>query len=161
MERGGETRSDVGGRGAVERLYRESWDDMVRLARLLLGSSSSGAEDVVQDAFVRVAARLGEVEAPRAYLRTAVVNACRSEHRHREVVRRREPPPPSPVLPTYLVDFADALAALPERQRTAIVLRHFGDLPDDEIAEVLGCRRATVRTLVFRGMASLREVIEP
>ena len=76
-------------------------------------------------------------------------------------MRRHEPRPAEPELPAYLGEFADALAALPERQRAAIVLRHHLDLPDDEIAALLGCRRSTVRSLVKRGLASLREVIEP
>jgi RNA polymerase sigma factor (sigma-70 family) len=147
----------------LEALYREEYPGLVRLARLLLGTATGG-EDLVQDVFVRVAARPGgldDLENPRAFLRTAVVNACRSEQRHQSVVRRREPRPPEPELPAYLGEFADALAALPERQRAAIVLRHHLDLADDDIAALLGCRRSTVRSLVKRGLASLREVIEP
>jgi RNA polymerase sigma factor (sigma-70 family) len=54
----------------------------------------------------------------------------------------------------------DALATLSPRQRAAIVLRFYEDLPDDEIAQVLGCRPATVRTTVHRGLAALRKEIE-
>ena len=64
-------------------------------------------------------------------------------------------------MPSHLVELADALAALPERQRAAIVLRYYVDLPEAEIAELLGCRPTTVRSLVARGMVALREVIEP
>ena len=53
----------------------------------------------------------------------------------------------------------DALIALPIRQRSAIVLRYLCDLSEEEIAANLKCRRATVRTLVRRGLAELREVI--
>ena len=53
-----------------------------------------------------------------------------------------------------------ALMALPERQRAALVLRYYEDLPDTEIAELLRCRRATVRTLVARGLERLRKVPE-
>lgn len=147
----------------LESLYRDEFPGLVRLARLLLGVAD-GCEDLVQDVFVRVAARpqgLAGLDNPAAYLRTGVVNACRSQQRHAAVVRRHEPHPAEPELPAYLGEFADALAALPERQRAAIVLRHHLDLPDDEIAALLGCRRSTVRSLVKRGLASLREVIEP
>ena len=147
----------------LEALYRDEYPGLVRLARLLLGTVTGG-EDLVQDVFVRLAARpsgVDDLENPRAYLRTAVVNACRSEQRHQGVVRRHDPRPPQPDVPAYLGEFADALATLPERQRAAIVLRHHLDLPDDEIARLLGCRRSTVRSLVKRGLASLREVIEP
>ena len=71
-------------------------------------------------------------------------------------LERTEPP-----VPSHLVELADALAVLPERQRAAIVLRYYADLPEAEIAELLGCRPTTVRTLVARGMVALREVIEP
>jgi RNA polymerase sigma-70 factor (sigma-E family) len=148
--------------GALEQLFRERWAEMVRLARLLTGSAA-GAEDLVQDAFVRVAARRGGldgVDSPAAYVRAAVVNACRSEQRHQAVVRRHQARPPDPQMPAYLAEFSDALAGLPERQRAAIVLRHHCALGDEEIAVLLGCRRATVRSLVKRGLASLREVIE-
>ena len=149
-----------------EAFYREHHVPMLRLARLLTGSVTE-AEDVTQDVFVRIAPRLGTLDKPAAYLRTMVVNACRSHHRHEAVkarvasnqeaeLERTEPP-----VPSHLVELADALAVLPERQRAAIVLRYYADLPEAEIAELLGCRPTTVRTLVARGMVALREVIEP
>lgn len=53
-----------------------------------------------------------------------------------------------------------ALLGLPLRQRTALVLRYFEDLPDATIAELLGCRQATVRSLVARGLKALRTTPE-
>jgi RNA polymerase sigma factor (sigma-70 family) len=150
----------AGGSAEFDAFYREHYPPMVRLARLLTGSVAV-AEDLTHDAFVRVAPRLGSLDRPAAYLRTTVVNACRSHHRHQAVVDRSTPPPTDSSPPSHLVDFADALDELPERQRTAIVLRYYGDFDDREIAEILGCRRPTVRTLVRRGMTALREVIEP
>jgi RNA polymerase sigma factor (sigma-70 family) len=55
----------------------------------------------------------------------------------------------------------DALAALPHRQRAALVLQFYEDLPQAEIAEILGCREGTVASLVHRGLAQLRRVVEP
>jgi RNA polymerase sigma factor (sigma-70 family) len=55
----------------------------------------------------------------------------------------------------------DALAALPHRQRAALVLQFYEDLPQSEIAEILGCREGTVASLVHRGLAQLRRVVEP
>jgi RNA polymerase sigma factor (sigma-70 family) len=52
---------------------------------------------------------------------------------------------------------AGLLAALPDRQRTALVLRYFHDLPDEEIGAALGCRLGTVRSLISRGLAALRD----
>jgi RNA polymerase sigma factor (sigma-70 family) len=54
----------------------------------------------------------------------------------------------------------DALAELKDRQRVAIVLRFYEDMHDEQIAEILGCRPATVRTAIHRGLRSLRRVID-
>jgi RNA polymerase sigma factor (sigma-70 family) len=48
------------------------------------------------------------------------------------------------------------LRYLPERQRAALVLRFFEDLTDEESAAALGCRVGTVRSLISRGLATLR-----
>jgi RNA polymerase sigma factor (sigma-70 family) len=55
----------------------------------------------------------------------------------------------------------DALMALPMRQRVALVLRFYEDLPEAEIAAVLRCREGTVASLIHRGLKTLRRVIEP
>ena len=54
----------------------------------------------------------------------------------------------------------DALATLPYRQRAALVLQFYEGLPQSEIAQVLRCREGTVASLVHRGLAQLRRVIE-
>ena len=54
-----------------------------------------------------------------------------------------------------------ALAELPPRQRTVLVLRYFNDLPEAEIAAILGCSIGTVKGQVSRGLARLRELTEP
>ncbi len=54
----------------------------------------------------------------------------------------------------------DALATLPYRQRAALVLQFYEGLPQSEIARVLRCREGTVASLVHRGLAQLRRVIE-
>ena len=55
----------------------------------------------------------------------------------------------------------DVLDRLTQRQRTALVLRYYLDLPEEEIAAVLRCRPSTVRSLVLRGLARLREELSP
>lgn len=55
----------------------------------------------------------------------------------------------------------DALAQLDPRRRAAVVLRFYEDLPDGEIAVLLGCRPATVRTLIHRAMRDLRRELTP
>jgi len=54
-----------------------------------------------------------------------------------------------------------ALAALSARQRAALVLRYYEDLPDHQIAALLGCREATVRSLASRGLAAMRQLAVP
>jgi RNA polymerase sigma factor (sigma-70 family) len=144
---------------AAEELFRSSYVPMVRLARFLVGRTDV-AEELVQDAFVRVAPKLGAIEAPRAYLRVAVVNACRSWQRKQGRERSaisvladdREP-----VVSERPCELTDALARLRGRQRVAIVLRYWDDLPEAEIADLLGCRPGTVKSLLSRGLAALRE----
>jgi RNA polymerase sigma factor (sigma-70 family) len=140
-----------------EALYRTHYPAMKRLGFLLTGSDEV-AEDLVHDVFLRAAGHL-PLDHPASYLRAAVVNACRSHHRRAAVARRHQPSPPPLVMPRELVEFQDLLLAIPLRQRTAVVLRYFCDLSDADIAEVLACRPATVRGLVMRGLANLREVI--
>lgn len=145
-------------------LYRVEQPGMVRLATLLLGDAAR-AEEVVQDAFVRLHPHVDRTERPGAYLRTTVVNLCRNQGRRQAVAARHplEPPPaaPPPELPADLSPVWLALHTLPDRQREALVLRFYLDLPDDQIAEALGARPGTVRSLVSRGLAALQEVLEP
>ena len=61
--------------GTLERLYQAEYTGMVRLAYTLVGSNAE-AEDLVQDSFVEVSRRLGEIRKPGAYLRSAVVPNC-------------------------------------------------------------------------------------
>lgn len=139
-------------------LYRERYEPMVRLAYLMVGNRAV-AEDLVQDAFVSVHRSWARATQPSAYLRASVVNACRSWGRRHtmEVLRRPAAPDPSVLVADELWD---VLETLPTRQRAAIVLRFYEDLPDDEIAALLGCRVPTVRTAIFRGLAKLRKEIE-
>lgn len=139
-------------------LYRERHSAMLRLAYLMTGDRSA-AEELVHDAFVNVHRNWGRATNPPAYLRTAVLNACRSWWRRRALELHRRPTPPED---SGLVadEMWDALQVLPERQRAAIVLRFYEDLPDAEIASALGCREATVRTSIHRGLRRLRKEMD-
>ena len=139
-------------------LYRARYAPMVRLAYLMTGSQAI-AEELVQDAFVSVHRSWERATNPSAYLRTAVVNACRSWGRRRALELLRKPASPEPT--TMVADeLWDVLLTLPPRQRAAIVLRFYEDLPDEEIAALLDCKVATVRTAVFRGLEKLRKQVE-
>jgi RNA polymerase sigma-70 factor (sigma-E family) len=146
-------------------LYERHGPGAVRLAYLMTGDRAA-AEDIAQDAFVRVAGRLGHLREPaafEAYLRRAVVNLTRNHFRRRSLERaflaragQREAMagPERAVVDRHTV--LDALARLPQRQRAAIVLRFYEDLPEGDVADILRCRPGTVRSLVTRGVQALR-----
>lgn len=142
-------------------LYRSQYAPMVRLAHLITGSNEV-AEDLVQEAFVRLHRSWGRAQNPAAYLRTVVVNRCRTWQRRRVLERLHSPPsaPPGVSLPAEVDETLTALAGLRPRQRAALVLRFYADLPEAEIASALGCRPGTVKSLVSRGLAELKETIE-
>lgn len=147
----------------VEALYRDRGPAMVKLAYLLIGSHPV-AQDLVHDAFVEVARRWDTIADPPAYLRRAVVNRTNSTLRRWAVERRwrwREEGRAAVVSVDRPEELWDALATLVPRQRAAIVLRFYADVPDDEVAALLGVRPATVRSLVHRGLTELRKVVEP
>ena len=150
-------------------LYERSAPAGYRLAFLLTGDRAL-AEDLVQEAFVRFVGRLDHLREPEAfdaYLRRTIVNLSKNARRRRAVERSyiarqkaelregRDDPDL-----TEFEAMRTALMALPERQRAALVLRYYEDLPEAEIAELLRCRRPTVRTLVARGLEGLRKVPE-
>jgi RNA polymerase sigma-70 factor (sigma-E family) len=141
-------------------LYGQTFDRMWRLAFLLVGDRHV-AEEVVQDAFARVLERWRSLDEPAAYLRTTVVNRSRDVLRRRRLVgrlallARREVIDPTPD-PLW-----DALAHLPAAQRAALVLRFYEDLPVRDVAALLKVREGTVKSLVHRGLARLREEIHP
>jgi RNA polymerase sigma factor (sigma-70 family) len=139
--------------------YAGHYSDLVRLAALLSGSADA-APDLVQDCFVRLHSHWTGVRDPLPYVRRSVVHACTSHHR--SIARaRRQPPPEIQDSVLGADELEDALAKLPNRQRAAVVLRFYGDLPDADIARALRCRPSTVRSLVHRALADLRKTIEP
>jgi RNA polymerase sigma-70 factor (sigma-E family) len=153
--------------GRLARLYRQHVDDAFRLAFLLTGDRAL-AEDLAQEAFVRIMGRMAHLRHSgdfAAYLRKTVVNLANSHFRRRKVERRyvaaqaRLPEPTGKAPDLGLRDeLRMALMALPARQREAIVLRFYEDLSESQTAELMGCMRGTVRSLVSRGMETLRRV---
>lgn len=153
----------------LEELYRRYAPGGYRLAFLLIGDRAA-AEDCVQDAFVRIVGRLGHIRngvAFDAYLRQTIVNLTKNRWRRRALERAHS----AADAPTAAVVSSDdpvveriaireAIARLPGRQRIAVVLRFYEDLPTEEIASILRCRPGTARSLVSRGMAALRTELE-
>ena len=162
--------AEVGaGRHSLADLYEREAPGAVRLAYLLTGDRTV-AEDITQDAFVRVSGRLAHLRegaAFDAYLRRAVVNLAKNHFRRRAVERayleRTRPEAATAGHEQPLVERAAtmaALARLPQRQRAAIVLRFYEDLSEETIAQILRCRNGTVRSLVTRGVQALRADIQ-
>jgi RNA polymerase sigma-70 factor (sigma-E family) len=127
------------------------------------------AEDITQEVLVRARARWGRIcrlDAPERYVKRMVLNEFLSWRRRRAasvVPLAREQLDllaGSTADPSTAVDERDAVlrvvAGLPPKQRAAVVLRFYEDLPDDEIADLLGCRTVTVRSLISRALATLR-----
>lgn len=143
-----------------ERFFGEAWADAFRLA-FLLTHDRGAAEEIAQDAFTQMYRTWGRAERPRAYLRTTVVNRCRNWRRHAHVREAKLPLVASAASIDFHADeLADAVAALPFRQRAVIVLRYYGGLSEAEIGAALGCRQGTVKSLASRALARLERVIE-
>lgn len=145
----------------VEELFRARYLEMVRLAGLL---GADDPEDIAQEAFTRLMNKepdLGDAGAALAYLRAIVVNLTRNRHRHLRVVRLRKAAAVPDSCEQAAIAYEDhqeviaALAALPARRREAIVLRYWLDLPEREIAAVMGVSPGTVKSHLSRGLAAL------
>jgi RNA polymerase sigma factor (sigma-70 family) len=159
------TRRGASSGDRLEELYLASSDGARRLAYLLTGDQHL-AEDIAQEAFVRVASRVASLRNPgalEAYLKKAVVNLVRSHHRRHALEQRvlRWLPPGSAVAQSPETELARDLWArlqrLPPRQRLALVLRYYEDLDEARVAGLMRCSRRAVNALVARGLAALRE----
>jgi RNA polymerase sigma-70 factor (sigma-E family) len=136
--------------------YESRWHGAVRLGHTILGSAGL-AEEIAQEAFVRVYSGWSDIEVPDAFLRTVLVNLCRSSLRRTRLERSNMSVGVSTVLSEPELDETwIALARLPFRQRAVLALRYYSDLSEVEIAAVLGCRLGTVKSARHRGLARLR-----
>jgi RNA polymerase sigma-70 factor (sigma-E family) len=157
-------------RGRMAELYQRHYADTLRLAYLVTGERAL-AEDLVQEAFLRVFARfvdLRDKDAFGPYLRRTVINLANKHFRRRKtesayLARHGRSPRDVVADPDPIGDAAlrQALFGLPARQRSAIVLRFYEDLSERQTADILRCRPGTVKSLVSRGLTALRNVIEP
>jgi RNA polymerase sigma-70 factor (sigma-E family) len=143
---------------AFAALYSSQRDRLVRLAYLLTGSRVV-AEDLVQDTFLRVQPKLESLGEPDAYLRRSVVNACYSWHRRQRRERQALVEPPGVTAPDEHVEMWEALSHLPAARRTVLVLRYYLDLPEAEVAQILGWRLGTVKSATHRALHDLRRIL--
>jgi len=137
----------------------------VRIAYLLCGDRHE-AEDLVQTALARAALvwhRLDSSVEPDAYVRRILLNVYKSSRKRRwrgEVAVEAVPERPAGDQVGVIVDrdwLRRVLAELPVRQRTAVVLRFYEDLSEDQTAYALGCSVGTVKSLTSRGLKRLRD----
>lgn len=161
---------------AAERRFRDfvaaRSPALMRLAFLLTGGDQHAAEDLLQSALAKTVARWRTVEEPEAYVRQVMyrdqVSLWRRAGGRRETAVA-QPPDWAVQDATHAVDVRivvrRALARLTRRQRAVLVLRYFEDLPEAEVAAVLGCSVGTVRSTAHRSLARLRtlapELAEP
>lgn len=142
---------------------RQEGDGLARYARLLFADAGA-AEDALQVALVRVARQWHRgLQAPRAYVRTALRNLALDERRRRHLVPvPSDDEPVAAAVPDHAEAHAAAalldevLAALPPRQRATVVLRVVEGLSEAEAAAVLRCTAGTVKSNLSRGLARLR-----
>jgi RNA polymerase sigma-70 factor (sigma-E family) len=153
----------------VGALYRAQAVGLIRLAYLMLGDRAA-AEDVVQDAFCglyRHWDRLADPSGALPYVRSSVLNGCRTALRRR--ARGHPVPiyqPPSGSAEAAVLSREEreevmrAVRRLPDRQREALVLRFYLDLPEPEIARLMGIRPGTVRSATHRALKALGHLLE-
>ena len=154
----------------VAELYQAHALALVKLAVLMTGDQST-AEDVVQDAFLGLYRRwqvLHNADKALGYLRSSVLNGCRSIHRVR--FRRQgvalDPPPDADSAEAEAMlgeahrEVLATLHRLPPRQREAVVLRYYLDMTEDQAAQAMGVARGTVKSATSRGLAALARMLK-
>ncbi len=155
-------------RNALAEMYVRHAPAAVGLAYLLTGDRHL-AEDLVQEAFVRLAGRFHHLRNPdafEAYLRRTIVNLFTSHLRRRRVERaylareggrfRPERDEPDPAIRD---EMWRAVQRLPERQRAAVVLRYYEDLSERDAAEIMRCSVPAMKSLTARAMETLRALV--
>lgn len=159
---------DLEREACVSALFDRHHAELLKLA-VLLGAQGD-AEDVVAEAFCELYRRwprLRDPDAAPGYLRSVVCNQVRMRLRHLQVVRRHPDPPASVigsaeqqvVLREDQREVVDALRALPDRQRQALVLRYWLDLREAEVAAAMGISCGAVKSHTSRGMAALTRLL--
>lgn len=146
---------------SFDAFYQQEFPQAARFAWFLVRSAA--AEDLAQEAFVALCPRWEEIDNPRGFVNRVVVNRSRSwrrdERRHRAKAARFEYDQKS--LSSADADLFDVIIALPYRQRLVVVTRYWLGWSEAEIADALGCRPGTVKSLASRALTRLRREIAP
>ncbi|MFD3500686.1 SigE family RNA polymerase sigma factor [Streptomyces sp. NPDC058676] len=151
--------------------FREFVDNrssaLLRTAVLLCGGDQHAGEDLLQNALVKAAGKWQRIDEPEAYVRRILyrqqVSRWRLKWRRRELSVAEPPEAGTAGADTAAaaelrVVMREALARLTARQRTVLVLRYFEDLPEADVARLLGCTVGTVRSTTHRSLARLRSL---
>lgn len=152
--------------GGEAEFCRALWPRLAASMAYLAGDVGAG-EDIAQEALTRACARWGRVsrlDSPEAWTYRVAVNLARSRRRRQQAEQRAlaRVGVEASVQDAEVADAVavrDAVVALPERMRAALVLRYFADLPVDEVAGVLDCAPGTVKSLTSQAIDRLRTVI--
>jgi RNA polymerase sigma-70 factor (sigma-E family) len=139
---------------------------LIRVAYVLAGDQHA-AEDLLQTALTKAAARWGRIHtAPEAYVRQIMYREQVSSWRRR--ARRREScmadvPDQAAAAPGISTEtrlsLQQAVLALPPGKRAVLVLRYFEDLPEAQVATILGCTVGTVRSQTYKAVTQLRAAL--
>lgn len=151
----------------LESAFQRHYGHLRRLAGRLM-EDAEGADDLVQETFVRAARRLEDVEeaAQASYLRKTLVNLWRNWLRRRQLERRARTSltPTVPMIQEAvdpnLVAVWIAVKKLPDRQRLCMVLRYSFDLSEQQMAEVLGCSVGSIKKQSHRALVTLRRELQ-
>jgi RNA polymerase sigma factor (sigma-70 family) len=146
----------VTGKPSLADVYHERYVPLVRLARLMVGSTAV-AEELTQEAFMRLIGAWARVENPAGFVHTTLVNLCRSYFARTAVADRYRPDPVTDQVDPDIDETWNALARLPDTYRVVLALRFYEDLSEAEIARVLQLRPGTVKSQIHRGLAKLRK----
>jgi RNA polymerase sigma-70 factor (sigma-E family) len=160
----------VEGEADLAEVYASAYRRMVRLAAFLLGSAAD-AEDVAQDAFVKLAGRrLEDPDKTIGYLQRTVVNACKDASRRRRVIDSHAhaigpvltaPSAEEQARATFdRTELVVALRDMAPRRRQVVVLRHYCDMSEAAVADLLGISIGAVKSLTSRGLAEMAERLE-
>jgi RNA polymerase sigma-70 factor (sigma-E family) len=141
----------------------------LRRAAFLLTGNAQQAEDAAQAALVKTYAAWRRVSGqdPYAYTRRVLVNHLKDHWRRPVREDAHEVLPEQPAPQDLAGDVTDqqwliaALAALPDRERAVVVLRHYFDLSIKEVAAELGVATGTVKSLNSRALTKLRVTLDP
>ena len=165
---------------ALGEIYRRYVRRVFGLCRYMLDSRES-AEDATSEVFLKLQRSIesydGSIPFPMWLLRVAgnrCIDALRRQHRGRQAIvevedgaavieaASSEPSPLGAVISTEeRAQVRDTIARLPENYRVPLILRYYGELSYDEIAQELGMEKNNVAALIFRAKKELRRRLAP